>query len=134
MTLLRYYHQYFIDPSCYFMPTHIQLGIWKKVRVGKWGWITKDFIWKSFISVNVLALFHYIMLFITFLIDLRIGRVAGILLKNFSWCKNHHFLVMAAETWHTIILIFTLMEPFFVFDSLPLRWSVHEHRNRAYQS
>ena len=27
MTFCKFYHQYFTDPSCDFMPTHIQLGI-----------------------------------------------------------------------------------------------------------
>ena len=44
MTFCKFYHQFFTDPSCDFMPTHIQLGIWKKkVRVGDWGWVTTDF-------------------------------------------------------------------------------------------
>ena len=35
MNFWKYYHQYFTDSSCDFMPTHIQQGIWK-ISGGGW--------------------------------------------------------------------------------------------------
>ena len=94
ITFWKKYYQYLTDPSCDLMQTHIQQKIWKKERVGKWGWVTTDFTWNSFFSVNVFLLF----LSMTFLMELRTGCDASKVLENLHLCGNHQLFVKAHGT------------------------------------